>query len=270
MIKLIRWIACFALFLVGWLVTLPIAIISFLIAVTLALGHRMGEIRASTVLQFSHPITIRAVLSRYESLDYTERSAVRASLSKAVGDLVLREYIRALKHDSEDIVTLACELLGEVGDSRALSPLVTVIHSSHRDDFTRSAAVDALGAIGDVRVIPDLLEIMKDTRLSHESLSATARSLGKLVKANDDAVCELISMLNDSEYRDRIEYISGALAYIGGSQAVESLVTVAPRGGRDASAILTALHALGWSGSAGAERVGRAIAKGWRSGCVLG
>jgi len=58
----------------------------------------------------------------------------------------------------------AAELLGQLGDPKAVSPLLGIVHNSYEDTDVRIAATRSVAKIGDLNAIPDLLRIPPDDR----------------------------------------------------------------------------------------------------------
>jgi HEAT repeat protein len=63
------------------------------------------------------------------------------------------------------IVVTAVRTLGQIGDQRAVDPLLALLRDENRDTHVCYATVDALGRIGDPRSIPDLLLILRGEML---------------------------------------------------------------------------------------------------------
>jgi len=59
----------------------------------------------------------------------------------------------------------AAELLGEIGDKRAVEPLITALKDGHL--FVRQKAAEALGEMGDERAIKLLKEVAQNDSGSH-------------------------------------------------------------------------------------------------------
>jgi HEAT repeat protein len=63
------------------------------------------------------------------------------------------------------IVVTAVRALGQIGDQRAVDPLLALLRDENKDTQVCYAIVDALGQIGDPRSIPDLLLILRGEML---------------------------------------------------------------------------------------------------------
>jgi len=124
--------------------------------------------------------------------------------------------IEAIKDKDGDVRERAKWALGEIGDPRAVDPLIATFY---RDRSTDNAALKALGRIG-VEAVPPLVTKLKDVRDNIRELSATA--LGHVGPAASDAVPSLIILLNDRSNQVRRQAIL-ALGRIKEGRAVQPL-----------------------------------------------
>jgi HEAT repeat protein len=93
-----------------------------------------------------------------------------------LGGLAVKRLISALDHYPD-----AATALGEIGDSRALEPLLNVLHK-HKDRDMRVAAAHALGKLGDARAIEPLIAELEGQGI-FEVRKASAESLVRLYRA---------------------------------------------------------------------------------------
>ena len=149
--------------------------------------------------------------------------------------------IGALRHHDSVVRQLAARGLGEIGDARAVEPLIGALKG--REDL-RAAAAEALGQIDDARAVEPLVDSLKDAGSSVRA--AAARALGRLGEPR--AVDRLIGCLKDHESIVR-QAAAGALGQIGDTRAVEPLAAALK--GREDSRIAAAV-ALGEIGGIGA------------------
>ena len=84
--------------------------------------------------------------------------------------------------------------LGQLGDVRAIEPLIEVLKDS--DESVRSKAVGALSNFSGSRVVELFIQMLKDRRWSAEMLPNIARFLGKM--GDKRAIDPLIKSLNYS------------------------------------------------------------------------
>ncbi|MBC2724609.1 MAG: HEAT repeat domain-containing protein [Desulfosporosinus sp.] len=72
----------------------------------------------------------------------------------------IKELIKLLNHEDNDICKSSAEALGNIGDLRAVKPLVATLNDENED--VRKYSAEALGKIGDSRAIEPLIEMLKD------------------------------------------------------------------------------------------------------------
>ena len=70
----------------------------------------------------------------------------------------------------------AAQVLGEIGDVRAVEPLIVALKNKHED--LRKTAAEALGKIGDARAVEPLRVALKDE--DRDVRKAAAKALGKI------------------------------------------------------------------------------------------
>jgi HEAT repeat protein len=163
-------------------------------------------------------------------------------------DTRLTLYLSALKHRSEEVRIWATESLGQLGDCRAVEPLISALtryYGNLRDTVTRAlaelgepavapllatlkdeqiqvrnSAADALSRIGQQALDP-LINALKDE--DAQVRSNAARALGEL--KDPRAVEPLIAALND--FDGPVRYMSArALARFEDGRAVEPLIAI--------------------------------------------
>ena len=207
----------------------------------------------------------------------------------------VKGIIKALKYKGNGFVFVrrdAIEALGEIGDPRAMEPLIEVLHDDFYGDIgskvgralkkigepavepviatflggvtsdTQHAAAGALGEMGDPRAVEPLVRSLRNPEISFyneyrdlaskygfrgyrfmsdETRRAAVLALGKLGEA---AVEPLITVLNDRSinWRGSREGAAEALGQIGGPRAIEPLIKVL--GDPDTDLARSAGHAL--------------------------
>jgi HEAT repeat protein len=87
-----------------------------------------------------------------------------------------------LKHKVSDDRALAAETLGNLGDSRAIDPLIQALSDYKSNVIEKSA--EALGKIGDTRAVNPLLQLLDyHTSLTNEQVGvrgAAIQALGEI------------------------------------------------------------------------------------------
>jgi HEAT repeat protein len=111
---------------------------------------------------------------------------------------------------------IAARALGQIGDVRAVEPLIRLLEVE--DSSIRSVAARALGSIGDMRAVEPLIRLLKDEEASVRG--AAVRALGEI--GDERAVEPLIGMLSD---RQGISMGAvDAMGEIGGVRVVDLLI----------------------------------------------
>ncbi len=148
---------------------------------------------------------------------------VRRSTAKALGDIgdkrAVEPLIKALGDEDEDADTVAWAL-GEIGDARAVEPLIESLiwaFANYGREFAVGAML-ALGKIGDARAVEPISDLLNEEGLYIEDREAAAIALGQIgepaAKSLTGALCNSFSY----------EFAARALKDIG-KPAVESLIT---------------------------------------------
>ena len=170
-----------------------------------------------------------------------------------IGRPAVELLIGALKHHDPAVRQLAAKALGDIGDVRAVEPLIAALRG--REDL-RAVAATALGQIDDIRAVEPLLAALKDG--ASNVRAAAARALGRL--GDVGAVERLIAALKDHESVVRQAAAAG-LGEIGDPRAVEPLI--ANLKGRENVRVAVAV-ALGVIGDARAVEPLIVALKDWR------
>ena len=148
--------------------------------------------------------------------DYRKREDAKIALLK-LGRAAVDSLIQGLTHKNSAIRRQSAELLGRIGDSNAVEPLIQLAQSD-KEVSVRRATVTALMAIGDVRALPALVNALGD---SDSSVRSDARNAVKNFK--EAAIPELINGLKSSNVQVRIDSVF-LLADLKATAAVELLI----------------------------------------------
>ncbi len=118
----------------------------------------------------------------YKKDDKVRQAAVEALVK--IGAPAVEPLIAALKKDEEWYVRkTAAEALGQIGDVRAVEPLIVAL----KEGDMRRVSAEALGKIGDTRAVEPLIATLKDK--DSDVCKAAAEALGKI---GDDRAIELL------------------------------------------------------------------------------
>lgn len=112
-----------------------------------------------------------------EVADAVERcSLCGTALTEATDDLVLR-YAAALRHREPTLACLACDMLAELGDRRAVPALIALVESRPHAYEVLCAAIESLSVLGDVAAIPALQAVLRDPEVFIPARLAALRAL---------------------------------------------------------------------------------------------
>jgi len=162
--------------------------------------------------------------------------------------------IRALDNEDRSVRTAAVEALGELGDSRAVLPLISLLEDPGEETALREQVCAALGLIGGPRAVEALASVLKDD--DWDVRGAAAEALSEIAwepGTHETAISYWISRLVSYDYDNDCHYVNGeavdALVKIGGP-AVEPLIDLLHQ--HDRLLRSAAIAALGMIGDRGA------------------
>jgi transcription termination factor NusA len=151
-----------------------------------------------------------------------EDSSVRQSAAMALGQLgdkrAVIPLIATLKDEDRNVSQSAAEALGKLGDERAVEPLLVVL-SEDEDQITRRRAAHALRCLGDKRQIDVLLAMLEDENPKFRR--EAAKAVGKL--KDKRAIDYLLAALEDEDLIVR-RRAAQALGQLGDERAVDALL----------------------------------------------
>jgi hypothetical protein len=171
-----------------------------------------------------HNISIieKALTKLENDISLESLNEIAADLIRFKDSRVVKPLIQALSAPKSEIVDseekmgirqLAAQILGELGDLRAVEPLICALNDKYF--MTRIAAAMSLGQLRDERAVQPLINVLQD---SDEDVRRAAA--GSLVKLK--AVEPLIEVLNHNDKRVRFQAV-WALGDIRDLKAVEPL-----------------------------------------------
>jgi len=115
-------------------------------------------------------------------------------------------------------VTPLIEELGELGDKRAVKPLIKRLKKD-KDDHVRQNAAYALGLLNDARAVKPLIKASEEGDRATRAIAIG--SLGRL--RNEESIDALADLLRDPEPLIVVE-AAQALSYFSGDEALEPLI----------------------------------------------
>jgi HEAT repeat protein len=129
-----------------------------------------------------------------------------------IGKPAVDALLHIVNHDN-DLREAAAEMLGEIGDARAVGPLIKVLENSWRLVYVRERAARSLGKLKDRCATPSLIGALRDDSISGFKVQiAAAKALGEI--KDPEAIGPLIQLFAD-ENRDVRQTASDALVEIG-------------------------------------------------------
>ena len=149
--------------------------------------------------------------------DWHVRHDAAAALGEVGDPRAVEPLIACLRDPSEAVCDVAGWALGEIGDARAVEPLIAALRDS--DGEVRGNVAGALGRIGDPRAVEPLIAALEGQSRFHRL--AAALPLGEI--GDPRAVEPLIAALADKDPLLR-SAVATALGKLGDPRAVEPLV----------------------------------------------
>jgi len=178
-----------------------------------------------------------ALVEMLRSRDKAVRDAAYESLTEAGAPAVPR-LIAALEDNDPNIREYAAGALGNIGDERAVEPLMDMLRTAH---VRRYVAAWALGEVNAAGAVDLLIETMGEPNDALQKESARA-----LIKIGDKSVPALIKAL-ESPVPDRRKYACRALGVIQDHRAEARLI--ARLKDEDGDVVSAAALALGTAGT---------------------
>lgn len=122
--------------------------------------------------------------------EYRVCEAAKISLIK-IGKITVDSLIKTLNHDNKRLIVRLEEILGEIGDSRAVKPLSELLDDENYR--IRMAAAASLGNIGDKTSAKYLIKFLNDT--NDNVVAKTVESLGKIGVEDSKVINQLNNTL---------------------------------------------------------------------------
>jgi len=138
--------------------------------------------------------------------EYIKRTNLK--IDEYVGKNEIEPLIKKLKDKYEEVSLEAAKALGNIGDIKAVKPLIKSLENANRN------APEALVKLGDSRAVDALIEALEDKRLENEAVKA----LGNI--GDIKAVKPLIKLLKNGNY-----HAPEALVKLGDPSAVDPLIS---------------------------------------------
>lgn len=163
-----------------------------LLTLNIGLRLRMGLLELVTRGDMSLAERLNAALDS-QAFNELQRAFLVRLLGRTGDTSRVEPLIDILISDTQVMQAAAAEALGWIGESRAVSPLLTFLSEGEPSDALREVAAEALGRIGESHAVQPLIAALED---SNEWVRrAAAEALGEL--CHRDAIEPLSNMLND-------------------------------------------------------------------------
>lgn len=131
--------------------------------------------------------TIKQLLADLRSFDKEKRRTAVMKLGMLGGEEAVRALILAVQNEHEDLIVRgrAALMLGKLGDTRAVEPLIRALDAPGFQ--TPLHAAEALGRIGDNRAVVPLMNMATSTRgKARDAAEEALRRLGHQVEATPE------------------------------------------------------------------------------------
>jgi HEAT repeat protein len=111
-----------------------------------------------------HPNQLNGILAELRDVNKDKRRLAVMKLGMLGGDEAVRALIRLVENDHEDLIGRgrAALMLGKMGDSRAIDPLIRALDAPGYQ--TPLHAVESLGRLGDSRAIDPLMALLPNSK----------------------------------------------------------------------------------------------------------
>lgn len=171
-----------------------------------------------------------ALIAKLDDLDEN----IRVSAAEALGKLREPAAVDALiaclsRYDQGWLDYAAAEALGEIGDERALGPLLSALGRSS----LREPVLESLGKIGNVKTVAPLLAGLSDPlRIVREVSTVALGGIYRKIEADDRR--SLVATVREGLSERAVDYLEEILL-TGGGELLKSAVAVLGWAGRDRS-----------------------------------
>jgi HEAT repeat protein len=174
----------------------------------------MALFHKSTIEELRQKRDVSGLIRALSDNDYSRFNASAEALGELGDRRAVEPLIAILKDEDRSYVhRAAARALGPLGDRRAVDPLIRIL-----DSCTTQAAA-ALGELGDARAIPPLMR-----KLGRGLSDANDSMAAALAKLGEEALQPLVAALSAGGPRDVRLYAATALGLLGDRRAVEPLI----------------------------------------------
>jgi HEAT repeat protein len=186
---------------------------------------------------------VKSIIGQHLRREIKESNSSRV-IAAYIGDVYLRDFakpalisiggpaallVAEVLRDSEYAARWsAAEVLGEIGESSSVEPLIGVLENDDEKEIVRQTVIKALGQIGDVRALIPMARALKLEQGDLSGFVLNALIIDALGKIGEPAIDELIRMLKMDELTLKI-FASVSLERIGKPAAKALIETLDDR-----------------------------------------
>lgn len=169
---------------------------------------------------------VKGLINALSHKDWGVRNGAAEALRK-IGKPAVEPLIQLLKDESAGVLQeKAAGILGEIGDTRAVEPLILVLENDLNLCILRQAAAESLGKIRDQRAVESLIKVLDEVYWSiprdYDTCKSVLRALGEI--RDKRAAKRLITIFDRRLPEDtRMGFVS-ALRKINDQRAVTSYI----------------------------------------------
>lgn len=161
---------------------------------------------------------------RYKGKEFTVRREAATVLGQLGDSQAVGPLITALQDQDSTVRQAVATALGQLGDSQAVGPLITALLDQSRSPAGRQAAATALAQLGDLQAVEPLITALERTQhyIVRQAAAAALKRLGWQPDRSEAAALYYITILQDQNSAVR-QAAASALGQLGALQAVEPL-----------------------------------------------
>jgi HEAT repeat protein len=167
-----------------------------------ALRHPLVDIRLCAAEALGQVEDDAVINSLIDALDGDPSPNMRQCAARSLGRIGRADALAALLDaldDAPNVCRAAARALGEIGDTRVVPNLITLVEK-HQDALIRQVSAVALGDLRDVDALPALVGALSDP--SWVARQAACEALGKI--GDKSAVLALVDALEDRHQAVRL------------------------------------------------------------------
>ena len=151
-------------------------------------AEALGKIGDASAVEPLIKVLIEALDEQQTIVEYEDEDGdsyyIDSDTGEEVGAYDEEGYQHKLDNDIKDVYWPVAKALGDIGDERAVEPLIKAL--GHEDEDVRKSAAEALGKIGDARAVEPLIKVHIEALDENIATSRGSRSWNTAAKAAKD------------------------------------------------------------------------------------